>query len=516
MNAIATTSAELTVSQQGQVLVAASLSAFGNLSANATKVIPINSDVTANGTLAAAVTKVINIDSTLNANATLVSNALVSKTLSSTLNASATTSADVDVVTQGSVSVDASLNALGTVEAEIKRTVTLESSSTTSATTELNATLTKVIEASVSATANTQSTAQLTIPVNAAANATANTSADATLSYTVNAELNATAQTTVDAQITRIISAEMTATAQTSVEAGIGVTFVSSLMASGSVTDASLLRTATLAASVTGAATVTGATLDVLDSDVAAFFARVTTAGGTLTSTEQNAVNTLVLSLKANGTWTKMKAIYPMVGSSAAACAQNLKSSSFTATFTGCTFASTGVTPNGTSGFINTALNGTNLLNNNNHQSIYSRSNVNGAGFQIGASNVGFGIITGFRIRNAGNFNGFSQMLNDSPLLIAANATSQGLAIQSRTSANISKCFMNTTLLGNLTDTSTGNITSLVNSFYLGALNISGSASQFSTNQIAFASIGDGLTDTNASDFYTSVQAFQTTLSRQV
>jgi hypothetical protein len=155
-------------------------------------------------------------------------------------------------------------------------------------------------------------------------------------------------------------------------------------------------------------------------------------------------------------------------------------------------------------------------LNNNNHQSIYSRSNVNGAGFQIGASNVGFGIITGFRIRNAGNFNGFSQMLNDSPLLIAANATSQGLAIQSRTSANISKCFMNTTLLGNLTDTSTGNITALVNSFYLGALNISGSASQFSTNQIAFASIGDGLTDTNASDFYTSVQAFQTSLSRQV
>jgi hypothetical protein len=55
----------------------------------------------------------------------------------------------------------------------------------------------------------------------------------------------------------------MTATAQTSVEAGIGVTFVSSLMASGSVTDASLLRTATMEASITGAATVTNATLNV-------------------------------------------------------------------------------------------------------------------------------------------------------------------------------------------------------------------------------------------------------------
>ena len=269
MNAIATTNAEIIVSQQGLVEAAASLSASGNLSADATKVIPINSDVTANGTLTAAVTKAINIDSTLNANATLVSDALVSKTLSSTLNANATTSAAVDVVTQGSVSVDAALNALGTVAAEIKRTVTLVSSSSTSATTELNATLTKVIEASATATANTQSAAQLTIPINAAANATANTTADATLSYTVNAELNATAQTTFDAQITRIISAEMTATAQTSVEAGVGVTFVSSLMATGSVTNAELFRTAKLAASVTGAATVTNSNLQLFDPNFA-------------------------------------------------------------------------------------------------------------------------------------------------------------------------------------------------------------------------------------------------------
>lgn len=264
MNAIATTNAEIVVSQQGQVLLDSSLSASGNVSANATKVIPINSDVTANGTLAAAVTKAINIDSTLNSNATLLGDALVSKTLLSTLNANATTSAAVDVVTQGLVSVDAALTGLGTVSADIFRTVTLESSATTSASTELNATLTKVIEASMNAAAITESAAQLTIAVNAETNAIATTSADASLSYTVNAELNATAQTTVDAQITRIISAEMTATAQTSVEAGIGVTFVSSLMAAGSVTNAELFRTATLAASVSGAATVTNATLDVI------------------------------------------------------------------------------------------------------------------------------------------------------------------------------------------------------------------------------------------------------------
>ena len=51
---------------------------------------------------------------------------------------------------------------------------------------------------------------------------------------------------------------------------------------------------------------------------------------------------------------------------------------------------------------------------------------------------------------------------------------------------------------------------------YIGAYNNNGSASNFSSKQCAFASIGDGLTDTQASNFYTAVQAFQTTLSRQV
>ena len=53
-------------------------------------------------------------------------------------------------------------------------------------------------------------------------------------------------------------------------------------------------------------------------------------------------------------------------------------------------------------------------------------------------------------------------------------------------------------------------------SFYIGAYNRNGTADNFSIRETAFNSIGDGLTDTQASDFYTSVQTFQTTLSRQV
>ena len=38
----------------------------------------------------------------------------------------------------------------------------------------------------------------------------------------------------------------------------------------------------------------------------------------------------------------------------------------------------------------------------------------------------------------------------------------------------------------------------------------------WSTKQIAFATIGDGLDSTDATNLYTRVQAFQTTLNRQV
>ena len=51
---------------------------------------------------------------------------------------------------------------------------------------------------------------------------------------------------------------------------------------------------------------------------------------------------------------------------------------------------------------------------------------------------------------------------------------------------------------------------------FLGAINNYGSAAAYSTNECAFASIGDGLTDAEALAFYNAVQNFNTTLGRQV
>lgn len=71
------------------------------------------------------------------------------------------------------------------------------------------------------------------------------------------------------------------------------------------------------------------------DPDVNAYFDRMYSAGGTCSGLEALAVNSLALELKEKGLWTKMVAVYPFAGSSAASNSQNLISSSFTGTFSG-------------------------------------------------------------------------------------------------------------------------------------------------------------------------------------
>ena len=253
------------------------------------------------------------------------------------------------------------------------------------------------------------------------------------------------------------------------------------------------------------------------DPDAQAFFNRVTAAGGTLTLTEKTAVNTLVLDLKANSLWTPMKAIYPMVGASAAACAQNLKSSSFTGTFTsGWTFASTGVTGNGTSAYMtNGCVPSVNLSATSQSSSFYSRTNtVFGANLNVDFSGVsGAGNFTIMACLNAGSINFFNRYGNAGDVRNTSAQRYDGFFVGSRTSATMHKGWRSNVLLG--TDTTSRSGISTV-APTLGAENDGVTRLYFCTHEYSFAHIGDGLTDTQASNFYTAVQAFQTTLSRQV
>jgi hypothetical protein len=251
------------------------------------------------------------------------------------------------------------------------------------------------------------------------------------------------------------------------------------------------------------------------DADAQAFFDRVTTAGGSLSTTEKNAVNTLVIALKANSLWTKMKAIYPMVGASAAACAQNLKSSSYTGSFSsGWAFASTGVTPN--NAFMNTGLNESlHLSQDNKHLSFYSRTQDSSKdAHDIGAESTGANFDL-YLYYAAVTSKGYLDGVYPTNAAQVNNTNTLGFQIGSRTTNTSQKVYWNNSLI--VTNTNTNLLQPQTNaSIYIGATNRSGNALAYSNKQCAFASIGDGLSDTEASNFYTAVQAFQTTLSRNV
>lgn len=250
-----------------------------------------------------------------------------------------------------------------------------------------------------------------------------------------------------------------------------------------------------------------------IDPDYLAFYNRVIAAGGSLTTTEQTATEQLVKDLKSYSIWSKMKAIYPMVGASAAACAQNLKSSSFTGTFTasGITYANTGVTGNGSSGYMNTSIvPNTHLSLNSVHISAYVRNNT-ATGGAIGCSDdsLANGLYMNMRFTNNVHYT----RMNSNSGGGQSNTAAAGFWVASRISSTNFKVFKSNTTFATETISSAGLSTKQM---YVLAMNLSNFGIEYSNREISLASIGDGLTDTEASNFYTAVQAFQTTLSRNV
>jgi hypothetical protein len=253
------------------------------------------------------------------------------------------------------------------------------------------------------------------------------------------------------------------------------------------------------------------------DSDAQAFFTRVTVAGGTLSATEKLATNQLVLDMKSAGIWSSMKAIYPMVGASAAACAQNLKSSSFTGTFSsGWTFASTGVTPNGTSAYMNTGLVPNSVFANMFiTMGLYLRTNNTTNASDMGVINT---LVTSaieiWSYYSTDTLNGCGQFTNRANY---ATTNSSGFRSFARSSTTSFKAYLSNVLKNTNTTSDTTLISEFLNPIYIGARNLGNAVNSPSNKETAFNFIADSsFTQTNITNLYTAVQTFQTTLSRQV
>jgi len=261
------------------------------------------------------------------------------------------------------------------------------------------------------------------------------------------------------------------------------------------------------------------------DADATAFF----TAASITDTTQKSAVNTLVLSLKSANIWTKIKALYPIVGGVASSHSVNLKQpGTFNLSFaTGWTHSSTGMTPNGAT-YANTSLiPNTHLTSNTHHLSFYSRTELSSSAsdlacqsIQAASSQYGYMILSARdTVINVGPY--FQQQTQNSNRLNPAITSTAGFYNGSRTSSTSFKAYVNGSLVGTNTNTASSISSYLpVNSLYLGAFNLNNngviSTLSYSTRECSFASIGDGLSDAEALSFYNAVQTYQTTLGRQV
>ncbi len=247
------------------------------------------------------------------------------------------------------------------------------------------------------------------------------------------------------------------------------------------------------------------------DPDAQAFI----TAAVITDPTQQGAINTLVLALKGYSIWTKFKAIYPIVGGSASTHKWNLKdprdlNAAFRLTFsTGWTHSLTGMTPNGTSAYADTFCSILNNIGESSHAfGVYSRTNNTSGGQVYGAFNSAIKFVQ--NNLTAANFvsGNVTQIIS-----YTANPTT-GLIIGTRRSVTDFQAYRAGVSLGTNTTNATGNIPG--ENFYLGARNNTGIPDFYSLHQLSLAFLSTGLTDTDAANFYTAVQAYQTTLSRQV
>jgi hypothetical protein len=248
-----------------------------------------------------------------------------------------------------------------------------------------------------------------------------------------------------------------------------------------------------------------------LDPDALAFL----TATGITNSTIKKAINNLVLGLKDNNIWSKLRAIYPIVGGSATTHKYNLKDPrdldvAFRLEFFGTITHSANGMQGVTSGYGNTFFAPVELNQNNLHLSFYSRTD-NNSGSDIGVQQAGSPFLYAYLAVRTGGSSFF--LINQNTATSVTNSNGTGYYVANRTESNVKNGWKNGIKIENVTTVSDGRATRPI---FILAYNRFGTASDFSLKQCAFSTIGEGLTDTESIDLFNIVQAFQTALGRQV
>jgi hypothetical protein len=257
------------------------------------------------------------------------------------------------------------------------------------------------------------------------------------------------------------------------------------------------------------------------DPDAAAYLERVLLSGGTLNVTISAATNTFFTTLKSTGVYSKMKAMYPFVGGTAASHAINaLTSTQYTITwFGGMTHGVSGSTGNGTNGYGRTGyLNGSWSANSISQGFYQITENTPTSSFEtiIG----GFGSVPYVQIGTNYTFSsqnryGIRNGL-DTFFLTANTGNIDGFYINNRNSSTIIGLYRCNNLVLSGSNTYTTGVGTLQQFIFALSENNNPSVGTYANQTLSFAFIGDGFTTQQMTDLYNAVQAYQTSLGRSV
>lgn len=240
------------------------------------------------------------------------------------------------------------------------------------------------------------------------------------------------------------------------------------------------------------------------DADAQAFI----DAAGITSSTQQDAVNTLVVGLKADSLWTKMIAIYPIVGGSATTHKYNLKDprdldAAYRITFAGAvTHDSNGITGDGSTGYGNSFY--TDTANDFSAGSYISNTTWTGNGL--------WGATTFPRQTQQYAPNGFS--FQSGVENYAGGTSSAGFNQISRSGgAGTNIIIRQNGVTASHVATDAGVSSGVQNIL---RRNWTGAPSDYVNANLRFMFFGTGLTTTDQENLETLVDAYQTSLSRNV
>lgn len=248
-----------------------------------------------------------------------------------------------------------------------------------------------------------------------------------------------------------------------------------------------------------------------------AFYNQVVSNGGATTVAQRMAVSNYVADLLNYSLFSISYAIYPMVGASINSCKVNLITpNTFSITFVNTVagdFTSSGWLPNGTSSYGRTGLVPSTTMSFNNTAIHYGSNSVVGptTARDMGANNSTIARYI-LLIRNGSDFMTTTCYdVTTSPVF--TNTLTSGVFTSSRTSGTNLQMYVNGNSLGtDITSSALGSLPTV--EFFIGAQNVNGVASNFSTKRCINAALTQGFTPTQSMNYYLATNKMNKLLQR--